>query len=856
MRLLKISLALFVAFILAAPLSAQQGLIPRFPIAGSDIELRRLAQPGTPLNKCGRSFAILGYESGSFEAWAWPLKLFRNFEISFLLGSSTKTIPARDIVRSISVTPEATTLTFTYQSFTVTATYVTAADEPGAMILFGVDATEPITIVCGFLPVLQPMWPAGIGGQYAYWMDDLKAYLISEPTRENHALVGSPAAAGISYTPAHMLSDNPSEFKIEIRNPDSARHSYVPVIMAGGKGSRDSVKAVYARLRDNPEKYYREAAAHFAALRAGTLQVTTPARDLDLAFEWAKVSLDNMLASNPDLGTGLIAGLGASGTSGRPGFGWYFGGDAFINALALDGMNAFGTAKQALAFAKKWQRADGKMAHELSQAAGYVDWWGKYPYGYIHGDTTPLFIIAMEDYFRATADTSFVRMSWESLAKAYDWCLSTDVNGDGLMDNAKAGLASVEYGALTGTATDIFLGTLSVQCSASMERLAEIAGAADYAEKAAAQLERAKKSFEEKFWDPQSWMYANAFNERNEHVKEISPWLALPALWNIGTEDRLQRTLAKLCGSDISTDWGMRSISRKSSLYEPLNYNYGAVWPFLTGFVALGEFAQAMIPQAYKNLRAVARHTFDNNLGCVTEVFSGAQNIWPQEAVSQQGFSSTGFALPFVRGLLGLAGDAGRRTVEFSPRLPADWKQVTVKNYRVGEASFDFLFERSATGIDLRMTARNGRGFHFTFRPFVGAGTNVGAAHCGETVVANTGRELRHATELHYEITLAGDELSLRVPLVPTVEILPPPVESRTGDADHGLKIVAVRWREKKIEVDVEGLAGKEYLLPLLNTQQIRSVSPGELTQEGVRFRIDGPAPGEFAPATVGLVMK
>jgi hypothetical protein len=76
----------------------------------------------------------------------------------------------------------------------VKATYVAANEAPGAVVLLAVDATEPLTVVCSFLPVLQPMWPAGLGGQYASWDENLKAYLLGEPTRRNHGYVGSPAA--------------------------------------------------------------------------------------------------------------------------------------------------------------------------------------------------------------------------------------------------------------------------------------------------------------------------------------------------------------------------------------------------------------------------------------------------------------------------------------------------------------------------------------------------------------------------------------------------------------------------------------------------------------------------------------
>lgn len=365
----------------------QSATIAAFKLDPNSIELHRLAQPGTYFDKVGRKFAILGYESGSFEAWAYPLKLFRNFEFSFYIGSSTEPIRGKDIVRFISVTPEATTLTYTYQSFTVKAVYVTSVDEPGAIIFLDVNATEPLTIVASFLPVLQPMWPAGIGGQYAYWDDAAKAYLISEPTRNNNAYVGSPAAVGMSYTPAHMLSDYPNQFKIVIDHPDSLKGRFIPIIMAGGKGSRDSVKAVYERLANHPEFYYRKNVEYYRNLLENTLQIVTPNPKINLAFEWAKVAYDNLFVDNPDLGFGMVAGLGPSGTGGRPGFGWFFGGDAFINSFSLDSYGAYQSVKDALMFTQKWQREDGKMAHELSQAAGYVNWWKDYPYGYIHGDT-------------------------------------------------------------------------------------------------------------------------------------------------------------------------------------------------------------------------------------------------------------------------------------------------------------------------------------------------------------------------------------------------------------------------------------------------------------------------------------
>jgi glycogen debranching enzyme len=75
---------------------------------------------------------------------------------------------------------------------------------------------------------------------------------------------------------------------------------------------------------------------------------------------------------NPYLGTGLIAGYGLSGFDGRPGFDWFFGRDALWTSLALNAEGDFATTRTALTFLAKYQRADGKITHEIAQTASLV----------------------------------------------------------------------------------------------------------------------------------------------------------------------------------------------------------------------------------------------------------------------------------------------------------------------------------------------------------------------------------------------------------------------------------------------------------------------------------------------------
>jgi len=851
---------IFSALLFPALVFARDGSIPAFEIERDAITLRRLAQPNTYFDKVGRRFAILGVEGGNCEAWAYPLKLLRNFEFSFLLPNSARPIPAKETVRFVEVTPAATVLTYTHQSFTVRAIFVTSITEPGAVIFLYVDAAEPLTIVASFLPVLQPMWPAGIGGQYAYWDGDLKAYLISEPTRTNHAFVGSPAAQGISYTPAHMLSDTPNEFTIAVNDPDAVRGRFIPIILAGGKGKREDIRRIYEKLAQDPAAVYTAARDYYRRLRQATLRLQTPEPSLDLALEWAKISYDNLRVDNPDLGRGLVAGLGTSGTGGRPGFGWFFGTDAYLNSLSLLSLGAFDAAREALAFTQKWQREDGKMAHELSQAAGYINWFKDYPYGYIHADTTPYYLVAMHDYYLRTGDKEFISQSWPSIVRAYEWCLKTDEDGDGLMDNRKAGLGALEFGKLTGIQTDIYLAAVWIRAALAMEKLAELVGEMRYVRRAAALSEKALASFESRFWDQENEQYAYAFNAEGHQVKELTPWPTLALAWGLSSPERAAKMLEKVASAELTTDWGIRILSRRSSLYEPLNYNYGAVWPFLTGYAALAFYRHHCPLQGFPLIMGNAGHFFDNALGHPTELYSGDLHVWPQEGVAHQGFSVGGLVLPLVRGLLGLDGDASARKLIFSPSFPFDWPEVRVENYRLGEESFDFLYRRKDGWIGLEIASRPGNSFVLDFSPVVAAGARVVRASVSGQSVEPEIVSSQLSTAAYVRVRIPPFRLSgrdtIELELEPAVEILPLQLESAVGDFNRGLKIVRVAREEKALRLAVEGLAGQSYRLRLTHTELVQGADGARLDENGLFVQFEPGEKREFSRKEIVLRLK
>ena len=99
-----------------APLAAQAAPAPprpiRLPWAASPIDLVGPARPGGYVSAIGRRAAALGSETGSFEVWAWPLKLLYGFELAFKTPLYDQPIAGRDVAREVRVGPAGVTIVY------------------------------------------------------------------------------------------------------------------------------------------------------------------------------------------------------------------------------------------------------------------------------------------------------------------------------------------------------------------------------------------------------------------------------------------------------------------------------------------------------------------------------------------------------------------------------------------------------------------------------------------------------------------------------------------------------------------------------------------------------------------------
>ncbi|TMG79758.1 MAG: hypothetical protein E6H78_19885, partial [Betaproteobacteria bacterium] len=480
------------------------------------------------------------------------------------------------------------------------------------------------------------------------------------------------------------------------------------------------------------------------------------------------------------------------------------GGDAAINSLALVGAGQSDVVRQgALRFFARYQRADGKIAHEISQSAGRIPWFTDYPYAFYHGDTTPFWILAFGEYWKQTADTALVRELWPSLVKAYRWSRATDTDGDGLMENPFAGAGALEVGDLqVGIISDVYMSGVWIAALDRFARMAGMMGQKSLADSAQAIRAKAARTLESSLWLPERRQYAFALLEGGKVNENLTAWPATAMAFDVLDRARGAEMTQRLASSEIMTDWGARPLAASSALFDPLHYNNGAVWPFVTGWVSLAEYRYHNPAAGKFALDAIARTTFDESRGRNPEVISGRLYKPLDTAVPQQFFATSMVLTPLIRGLLGIDVDADRRSLALSPHLPPDWDSVAVDNIPVGPSRVDVRLTRRRSGWHAELVRRGPANMPLavTFAPALPLDASTSAP------VDPTSGDVHAAAR-----DTLRDRLTLDVPFTGGWSIVAPPTRAAIGERSLAARVLSERLVDGRYVATLEGRAGRTY---------------------------------------------
>jgi glycogen debranching enzyme len=811
--------------------------------------IQRPARTWEFLCALGKRAGVFGNESGRVEAWVYPLKVLRDFHV--IIHNEGKAIPAESLVRTIEARPESTTLLYAGDTFSVRETFFVPVDEAGAVIKFEVETEQALEIEVAFHRDFALEWPAAIGGTWANWDTKQNVFVFGEESKKFAAVIGSPTGhePGLEYESNYSSTH---ENSLLLGTTPKGRETKLLAI-AGSIHGQAEAEATYKKLIGSYEMMERESAAYYADYLKKTVSLEFPDKQLQAAYDWSRVSLVQGMVVNPTMGTGLVAGYRTSGESQRPGFAWFFGRDAFWSTLALNSEGDFSNAKAALTFVAQFQRDDGKMPHEIAQGASFVNWFKDYPYGFASADATPLYLIAMNDYVKASGDAEFAKANWDHLWRAYQFLNST--YADGVPKNFGIGHGWVEGGPLLPVKSEFYQSGLAVEAKRALSELAGVVGKGEDSKQLAAESKKEQVALNTTFWSNEKKIYSFALDNQGKRVDEASVLATVPMWFGLVDEKNASAMITQLAGHEHMTDWGMRILSNKSPLYSGAGYHYGSVWPLFTGWAAVGEYRYHREQPAYANLRANALLALDGSPGHVTEVLSGDYYQTLSTGSPHQIWSAAMVVSPVLRGMLGLNIDAAKGSVTFGPHLPASWNDVSVKNIRVGEAMVSVNYSRTESVLTLETERSNGKNStELEFRPAISPRARVLRADLDGKPIAFKIEASENDQHVLIQIPLAKEKTNLKVIVANDFAVDISSAMPRLGKESEGLRLVSESWTASKDRLDMQlsGAAGRTYRLEVRNGEQIAKVDGATLipaTHEGgIQLSVTIPESSERFP--------
>jgi hypothetical protein len=311
----------------------------------STLERREPAQPQKYFDATGRRAAAFGRQTGHFEAWIYPIKALHGFRLEFQQEGMIDAVGGESLLREVIARPEGTTLVYAHPLFTVRQTIWVPPDSAALVQFLEVDSSKPLIITASFVPDLKPMWPASLGGQHSSWNAQDKALELTDATEIATSVIGSPAVDAATQFLDHQLIGG--EMRLRLRIEENASPTVIVIAGAMGRNSPEHARTEYRDVVAHAMDLFRARVAEEQQYLDHTNHLKSPDAELNRDFEWAKVAIHwgwvcrpknhveiAQLSGVPDVqgpDCGLVAGYGPSGEGERPGFVWWFGGDAMMS---------------------------------------------------------------------------------------------------------------------------------------------------------------------------------------------------------------------------------------------------------------------------------------------------------------------------------------------------------------------------------------------------------------------------------------------------------------------------------------------------------------------------------------------
>jgi len=318
----------------------------------------------------------------------------------------------------------------------------------------------------------------------------------------------------------------------------------------------------------------------------------------------------------------------------------------------------------------------GKIAHEVR--FGELTAFEERPQSPYYGsaDSTPLFLVLLDEYERWTGDRALVAALEREARAAVEWIdRYGDRDGDGFIEyerrNTETGLDnqcwkdswdSIAFA--DGTLAPTPRATCELQGYAydAKRRTARLARLVwndpAWADRLEREAEKLKQHFNEAFWIPERGFFALALDGKKRKVDSLTSNIG-HLLWSgIANPDKAESCVRHLMSEALFSGWGIRTMAVGEGSFNPIGYHVGTVWPHDTSIVAWGLRRYGYRREAARLAQGIleAAELFHHRLPEAFAGYAREATKYPVEyptACSPQAWA-TGAPLLLLRTLLGL----------------------------------------------------------------------------------------------------------------------------------------------------------------------------------------------------------
>jgi hypothetical protein len=494
------------------------------------------------------------------------------------------------------------------------------------------------------------------------------------------------------------------------------------LIVSGSTESAEEVNKTHEYLLKNQEELLKQKIVTYENIKT-TNNLKTQNAEFDQMFRWLKYNSEWLMQEVPEIGSGL--------TAGSPDYPWWFGTD---NGYALQGLLAAGMHQQALETIKlivklseKVNGQNGRIMHEAS-TNGVVFNPGNL-------NTTPKFVSMLWKAYDWTGNKEILSY-YDLVNKSVDWIESQDKDGNGYPDGA----GMMEIHGLDSEMIDVVAYQYEMYQAAS--NFAKVKNDKVLAEEYQTKAQRLKIKINSEWWVNEFNSYADFRSTKAQAIKLIEdaiiradsinkPW-SISELNNtletiksqeirgtapfvvhhnwivntpmeVGVADQDKAEKALITAENYRNRFGMfvTGIDRdeqqeKASKWKSFSY-VGAVMTLPTGVQAIAEAKYGNADRALEYLKML-QNSFSFALpGSMYEVS-------PDFGMMSQAWNIYAVAVPVVEEFFGIKPKAWKNEVLIQPKLPAEWKDVSLENIKIGNNKLTVSAKKVGDVLDFRIS--------------------------------------------------------------------------------------------------------------------------------------------------------